>query len=336
MLNPILVERTRGGIVESFHRGAIVAVDIEGNIIFSVGNPFQITFARSAMKLFQVIPLLELGLHEKYGFTLEEIAIMCGSHNGEEEHIRVVNSILNKININADALRCGCQQPYLSSDRNKLCKEDLEPTQLHNNCSGKHAGFLALCLGTENGLDGYLEASHPIQERIKQVVSEMYEYPIEKLICGIDGCSAPVYAMPIYNQAIAYKNLVYPSKYSNERQTAINIIIEAFEKYPYMIAGKKRYCTELLEVAGDKIIGKTGADGVYCLANKEDRVGVCIKIDDGSMGPQYNVAQSLLKHFNWLSDKQSNELSKYLVEPNYNWNKIEVGEVRVNEELFSS
>lgn len=334
MSNPILVERYRNEVLESFHRGVICIVDAQNHIVFSVGDVEQICYPRSALKLIQIIPLLESGAVEHFGFTLEEIAIMCGSHNGEEEHLGVVNSILAKIGLNKNDLKCGIQYPTLNEDRNKLIIAHKSPEHIHNNCSGKHSGFLALCkyLGLDTAT--YMEASHPIQVMIKKIASELHEYPEEKMVTAVDGCSAPIFSFPVYNQAIAYKNLTNPVQFSEKRQKAIHTIVEAVTSYPFMIAGKERYCTDLMNLCGKRIFGKTGADGIFSIGFIEEKLGCCIKIDDGLMGPQYAVAQKLIELSGIFNENQLQSLNYYADQPIKNWNKIETGKMCVNEEVF--
>jgi L-asparaginase II len=333
--NPILVERYRGPVLESFHRGVICLVDQDGEILFSAGNVQQMCYPRSALKLFQVIPLFESGAVKAFGFTPKEIALMCGSHNGEKEHVEVVEGILSKIGLNRKALQCGAQYPTLTEDRNTFIKEDIHPGDIHNNCSGKHAGFLAYCVHNGLDTDSYLSTEHPLQKAIKKVTAEMNEYPEEKLQTGLDGCSAPIFALPVYNQAVGYKNLIHPDKFSNVRQDACRVIIEAITQYPYMLAGKGRYCTEMMEVCGSKVIGKTGADGVYSLGFKSEGWGCCIKIDDGLMGPQYTVAQELISALKLFPENVLKPLEHYIKSPQVNWAKKETGITCVNTEIFA-
>ena len=334
MSNPILVERYRDKVLESFHRGVICLVDRDNHIVFSVGDVEQVCYPRSALKLIQILPLLESGAVEKFGFTIEEIAIMCGSHNGETEHLRVVNSILSKIGMDKSALKCGAQYPTLNEDRNKLIKADRSPEHIHNNCSGKHAGFLALCKFLGLDTESYMEPSHPIQKMIKTIAAEVHEYPEQKMVTAMDGCSAPIFSFPVYNQAIAYKNLTDPHKFSEKRQKAINTVVEAVTSYPFMVAGTDRYCTELMDICGKRTFGKTGADGIYSIGFIQEKMGCCIKIDDGLMGPQYAVAQSLMEKTGIFTEEQLKSLHHYADETLKNWNKFETGKAVVNEEVL--
>lgn len=333
-LNPILVERWRADVLESFHRGVICMVDGDGKVIFEAGDTGQVCYPRSALKLFQILPLLESGAVDEFGFTMEEIAIMVGSHNGEAEHLRVVESILKKIGMPSKALQCGAQYPTLTEDRNALIKADKEPNDLHNNCSGKHAGFLAWCIYGGFETEGYLETSHPLHKAILDVTAEMHEYPAEKMTVGLDGCSAPIFSLPVYNQAVGFKNLLNAERFGEKRKQSCDIVIKAMTEYPFMVAGHKRYCTELMQVCGSRVFGKTGADGVYSLGFIEEKIGCTIKIDDGLMGPQYNVAQAILEKTGIFEPEVLKKLHPYMEAPIINWAKKKTGVNKVNEKAF--
>ncbi len=309
-MNPILVEVIRGEVVESFHRGVICVVDKDGKVIYSVGDINQMAFPRSAMKYFQHLPLLVSGAFEKLNLTLEDLAIMCGSHNGEKIHEDLVTKILGNLNLGEVDLQCGAQAPTLKKDLYALIKADKNPTQLHNNCSGKHSGFLAWCKSHNEDTKTYLSASHPLQQEIKKYIAQFYEVAEDELLMAIDGCSAPIYGMSMYKQAIAYKNLI-SNQQSEEINAACKKIVDAVTTYPELVAGSQRYCTDLMKVTNGRIVGKTGADGVYCLSIPEKNWGIAIKIDDGKMGPQYQVAQELLIKFNLISQQEADKLNPY-------------------------
>ncbi len=335
MENPILVEVFRGGVLESFHRGSICVVNEEGEIVFQLGNPQQICYPRSAMKFVQAIPLIAMGGVEKFGFTEEEIAIFCGSHNGESRHLEVVRSILHKIGSTEQDLNCGAQYPTHKKDADQLVRTDTKPSAVHNNCSGKHAGMLALCKLLGHSTTDYLAPKHPIQLLILEYVSKFYAYPIEKMVCALDGCSAPVYSIPVYNQALCFMNLVNPVNFGENEQVACKTLMAALGKYPFMVAGSKRYCTDLMELCAPQIIGKTGAEGVFCMGFPEQKLGVCIKIDDGKMLPQYNVAQAMVEASGLFSKEHLITLHHYATEELKNFNKLYTGEISVKAELFA-
>lgn len=311
-MNPILVELVRGGITESFHRGVVCVVDEHGDVIFSVGDIKQVCFPRSALKYLQHIPLLTSEIFDHYNFTSKELSLMCGSHNGEDQHVEVVNGVLAKIGLDPTCLKCGAQNPTRKSDWIKLIKNGDFAQAVHNNCSGKHAGFLAFNAFHNLDTSNYLSSEFELQRKIKECVAHFAELETSELTEGMDGCSAPTYAMPVYNQALMYKNLVAPNnKISTEEQNAAKRIIAAVAEYPEMIAGTKRYCTDLMKVTNGRIIGKTGADGVYCLAIPEKKWGISIKVDDGKMGPQYQIAQSVLLELGLLSEEEATMLNPY-------------------------
>lgn len=326
--NPILVEVVRGGLVESFHRGVICVVDENDQVIFQMGDIHQLCYPRSAMKLLQVIPLIESGALAHFEFSLEEIAVMCGSHNGEESHVRVVQSILKKIGLEAPQLRCGAQYPSSRHTTNELIRQHKKPEAIHNNCSGKHAGMLAMCVFMGWDTESYILPDHPLQQRIKTVCAEMYAYPAEKMITALDGCSAPIFSVPVLHQAIAYKNLVYPISFAASRQGACETIIAAVSAYPHMVAGTGRYCTDMMQITAPHIIGKTGAEGVFCMGFTEKKWGVCIKVDDGEMGPQYAIAQQIIEDSGCFKPEQLSGIHHYANDEIKNFNQLVTGETR--------
>ena len=335
-MNPVLVEVYRGDVLESFHRGVVCIVNERNEIVFSTGDPQQVCYPRSAMKLLQVLPLIEHGGIDRFGFTLQEIAVMCGSHNAEPEHIEAVSSILNKIGLDKDALNCGPQYPSSKKDANELIRHDRKPHHIHNNCSGKHAGMLAMCALMSWPPGDYINPQHPLQQLIMETCSKLYEYPKEKMTTALDGCSAPVYSVPVYNQAVAYKNLAGNAAFSASLQQACKVVLDAVSAYPFMVAGSKRYCTDMMNITAPAIVGKTGAEGVFCMSFTEQKLGVCIKIDDGKMLPQYNVAQAVVNASGLFTPEQLQPLQHYLRNDITNFNKLLTGEIRVNEELLTS
>ncbi len=331
MSNPILVEVNRGEVLESFHRGVICIVDQDNKILYSQGDTQQVCYPRSALKFFQQIPLLTSGAVEHFGFNEKEIALFCGSHNGEQEHVETVRGILAKIGLDESHLLCGPQMPTLKEDANALIKNDLPPLRIHNNCSGKHAGFLAYCVYKNWSTADYIDPKHALHQEILDVIADFHHYPKSQIQQGIDGCSAPIFAFPVYNQAVAYKNLVHPAQFDESVQKACNTMVDAIVKYPGMIAGKKRYCSDLMRLSEGKLIGKTGADGVYSIGIRDLNYGVCIKVDDGKMGPQYNIAQAVIEQLGILSEAANKELRSYVHQENKNFGGLVTGETNVSD-----
>jgi L-asparaginase II len=332
MTNPILIERTRGEVVESFHTGAICMVNNKGETIFSLGNHNQIAFTRSALKPFQSIPLVESGAADAFKLTEQELAVTCGSHNAEVEHLQAVNSILKKIGLDKSHLKCGAQIPTGRIPRNEMRNNEAKPEDIHNNCSGKHAGFLLLCKHFGWSIEDYLEEKHPSQLLIKETCAQLFEIEPNDFVLGEDGCSAPNYGTSLYQMAVGYKNLVSKS-HAEFRNKACKRIVDACLKHPLMVAGRERYCTEIIEASKGRVLGKTGADGVFCMAFPELGFGCAIKIDDGKMGPQYFVAQAII---NALGIELKDTLSQYVQSPVKNWNKHNVGIQRISGELKQS
>jgi L-asparaginase II len=324
-MNPIVVEVFRGNVVESFHRGVICVVNEAGEVIYSLGDINQVTFPRSAMKYFQHLPLLVSGAFDQLNLSLEDLAIMCGSHNGEKMHEDLVSKILGGLQLGESDLQCGAQAPTLKKDLYLMIKNDKDPSQLHNNCSGKHAGFLAWCKAHHADIKSYLSPNHPLQIEIKKYISMFYEVPENELILAVDGCSAPIYGMSVYKQAIAYKNLIANHFGDDKITESCKKIVSAVKKYPELVAGTHRYCTDLMKITNGRIIGKTGADGVYCLSIPEKKWGISIKIDDGKMGPQYQVAQELLLNLELITTEEYKLLDAYGESEIKNFAGIKVG-----------
>jgi L-asparaginase II len=324
-VNPILVTQNRGNIIESFHRGVVCVVDENKKVLFSVGNIHQPTYPRSALKLLQIIPLIESGAADFFQFTDQEIAVMCGSHNGEEQHVNTVQSILNKIGLDSSLLRCGAHPPFSILEAERFFRDNQTATGLHNNCSGKHAGFLALSVYMGAPLQDYLQPEHPVQKSILKSVMKMTEITHQPAR-AIDGCSAPIYALTPFQQSVGYMNLIKNSRTTTDEGRACLRIIDSVSTYPEMVAGADRYDTQMMQTIGDRVIGKVGAEGIFCLAFRNKGLGACIKIDDGKMLPQYLVAQKLIVQLESLSIEEKQTLSIWEDLKINNWNGIQTGE----------
>lgn len=300
----LLVEVTRGELVESVHRGAAAAVSADGRLLYQVGDPWLITHMRSSAKPMQIIPLLEGGGIERFGFSEDEVAVMIASHNGEPLHVATVQSILQKIGKTEADLACGAHYPTNKQETRAMKERGETPTQLHNNCSGKHSGMLALAVMNGWPTEGYYRPSHPVQQTIRQAVVEISGVPDERLITAVDGCSAVEFAMPLYHMALAYARLTDPkyADFSENRRAAINIATAAMRAYPVIIGGNPdpiRIDTVLMAQSNmgglRPLISKVGAEGVHCLgllpvaddalpahdAALGGGVGVAVKVADG-------------------------------------------------------
>lgn len=328
MTNPVLVEVTRGSRVESQHRGAYAVVDAEGGLVASAGEIDQPVFPRSAVKAFQALPLFESGAAERYQLTDAEIALCVASHSGEPEHAATAAAILKKAGLDQQALECGAHWPMGEAATRALAAAHQEPTALHNNCSGKHAGFLCFACAMDYDPKGYVGRSHPVQREIKIVCEEMTGALFGDEVCGTDGCSIPTYAAPLRGIAAGFAKLATGHGLGPQRAEAARRIFKAVAAHPFMVAGTGRFDTDAMTVLGERVFMKTGAEGVYCAAFPELGYGIALKIDDGATRASQAVMEALIAQFLPLDEDIKQKL-RALGEPHLrNWNKIDVGTVR--------
>ena len=287
-MNPeILAKAIRGETVESVHRGHLIVVDGSGETLFSLGNPETVTFWRSSAKSFQTIPVLKSGAAEAFDFTEQEIALACGSHSGEATHVEAAQRMLAKIGLSETDLRCGTHLPFDERRAAEMLKTGEQPTQLHNNCSGKHAAMLAFAKHTNADLETYELMENPVQQRILDCIAEFTDVPKDEIKIGIDGCAAPNFAVPISAMAKSFARLVFPPKtFDDETREACRRIVSATVAYPEMIGGTDRLDTMIMRAARGRIVSKIGAEGVYSAgvlpsAQYKTGLGIAFKIEDG-------------------------------------------------------
>ena len=302
-MSELLVEVWRGQMVESLHRGDVAVVDSHGNLLYYAGDPQRVTYARSSAKPLQALPMVESGAVDSFHMTDEEIALACASHSGEEQHVLRILAFLSRIGIPPEKLRCGTHAPYSQPAFELLLKRGEEYTAIHNNCSGKHSGMLAFAKFLNADLDSYLLLEHPIQQRILQVVSEMSEVNKDQIELGVDGCGVPVFGLPVQNLALAFAKLADPSELQPDRATAVRRIVTAMMKYPHLVAGTERFCTGLMEAGQGQVLGKAGAEGVYCAGIPAEGIGICVKVDDGNSRAAYPVVVETLRQLSLVSEE---------------------------------
>ena len=253
----------RGETMESLHRGHFIVVDGDGVLIRSAGDTGFFTYMRSAAKPLQALPFLTSGTADEYGFSDEEIALACASHSGEARHTRVAELMLQRTELSEAYLRCGTHLPFYEKEAERMMRAGEYPTQLHNNCSGKHAAMLATAKHIGADLATYDALENPLQQQILSAVAMMTEIPVSEIAIGIDGCSAPNFAMPLSAMAKSFANLVSPpAGFSEETQKACGRIVSAMVKFPELIGGSERLDTMLMQAAEGQIISKVGAEGV--------------------------------------------------------------------------
>jgi L-asparaginase II len=332
-----LVEVTRGTIVESVHWGVVAVVDASGRLVASFGDVHTISYLRSTAKPFQALPFVEMGGVEKFGLTDRELAVMCASHSGTDEHVKVLRGIHAKVGISEENLLCGMHPSYHEPTAKAMQMRGEPVSPFRHNCSGKHTGMLAHARLKGYPIEDYINPSHPVQKNIFRVFAEMTDFPQEKFGMGIDGCSAPVFAVPLYNAALAFARLCDPTGLAAERAVACRKITRAMSTNPDMVAGPDRFDTLLMEVAKGRLVAKGGAEayqGIGVLPGAmgpgSPALGITLKIADGDHGGRAvaTVAMEVMRQLGVLSADELAELKQFDRRPIYNWRHFEVGEIR--------
>lgn len=290
-----LVAITRSNRIECMHFGYICVTDTNGKIIYNIGDPETPVYLRSTAKPFQAIALVQSGALDKFNLSMEELAITCASHSGQDYHLATVQSILRKIGLSEEHLCCGSAMPYNQEASEALIRKGEKPSQLHNGCSGKHAGMLAVCRYYDYPAAGYCSPEHPVQKLIANIIAEMLGIEVGDIVIGLDGCGIPTFMVSMKQAAYLYSQLAAGISGSTGYKESLEIIQDAMKSYPRMISGDKEFCTELNACTLGKAIGKVGAEGMYCIALPEKRLGICIKITDGRERGLYPAAMHLLK-----------------------------------------
>lgn len=282
MANPVLVEILRGEHVESVHRGAVAVCDAAGRALLEIGNVAQPVFPRSAVKAIQALPLVESGAADALRFGDRELALACASHRGEAAHVELARSMLVGAGLDESALECGSHWPGNHDATIALARSGGMPTALHNNCSGKHSGFLCTC--THIGLEhqGYVSFEHPFQATIREVMESGTEAPHGAGNSAIDGCSIPTYAIPIGNLAPGFAKMATGERLSADRARAAKRLLSACMAEPFFVSGSDAADLSLMQAAPGRIFVKTGAEGVYCAAIPDLGLGIALKCDDGA------------------------------------------------------
>lgn len=307
-----VIEVYRDDIVESSHLGHAAIVNAEGKLLYYVGDWQRNTYARSSLKPVQTIPIIETGAAKYYDVTYKELSLFCSSHNSEPRHVATVNNLLKKVGLCERDLQCGTHIPFSSEVYYNLIKNNKEVTTLHNNCSGKHLGMLLSAKYLGESLDNYYDINHPVQQRILATISQVADYPLNKIDIGIDGCGTPVFALPLNKIAQTFAKLASPNVFSKQRKDAVINITQAMTKHSEMVAGKDRFCTDFMSIGNERFIGKLGAESVYCIGDRETGIGIAVKIEDGDYGRAlYPFVMEILLQLGLISLSQLQKLKKY-------------------------
>lgn len=335
MQNPVTVEVTRGKLVESRHRGLGVVVDGDGKTVFSFGEADALVFPRSACKAMQALPLIESGAADAYGLSTSELALSCSSHSGEDAHVATAASMLSKAGRDLSALECGA---HWASDPTVLIHQARtieKPTALHNNCSGKHSGFVCTCVHAGFEVKGYIDYDHPLQQEIRGTMEVLTGSVIGHEACGTDGCSIPTYAVPLKGLAHGFAKMVTGNTLSAERAKASRRLMEACMAEPFYVAGTNRACTKLMQIAPGKIFAKTGAEGVFVAALPEQGLAMAVKCEDGTTRAAEAMIFALISRYFEKGGEVHEKLLSMANKSMSNWNGMHVGDVRVADAMFA-
>ncbi|GAB3794393.1 asparaginase [Virgibacillus kimchii] len=333
-LKPIHVYR--GDYVESAHDVHIAVVSPQEDLLAYYGDPNRLTFARSSMKPFQAVPIVESGAMEAYNLTDRELSLFCASHSGEAFHRNGAAEVLRKIGLKESDLQCGTHIPRDIESYNQLMREGKQLTPFFSNCSGKHAGMLAGVKKQDMDVASYRELSHPYQQQILEVIADVSDFAKEEIKISVDGCGVPVHRIPLNQLALAFSRLAAPQKWtrgSEKRKEALKHIRDAMVNYPEMVAGTKRFDTDLMNVFQGRIVAKGGAEGVHCFGDRETGVGVAVKIDDGNARGTSVASMEVLRQLNIGDPSAWDQLDTYYRAPVLNARDEKIGVVRSAFEL---
>jgi len=319
------VEVTRGAVVESRHRVHVAVVDAGGRLRAFAGDPDRVTFLRSAAKPLQALPLVEDGAFDRYGMTLPELALCCGSHSGSAAHTRVAEAILEKAAVTSDALACGPHPPFDDEARRGLEEAGLEPGRLHNNCSGKHAGMMMLARAHGWDPEGYHRPEHLVQQRVLSEVARWTQVPPEAIGVAVDGCGVSCFALPLRHMALGFARFAAAAR-AGERGPAT--VFQAMVEHPEMVAGEGRVCTELMRVAGGRLFAKTGAEGMYCVGVPGAELGIALKVEDGAARAIAPAVLGVLRELDLISEDDFGALHPFVYPELLNTRGEPVGQVR--------
>jgi L-asparaginase II len=326
-----LAEVIRGGSVESVHVGSVAVVDKHGDLLYYAGEPDLPTFTRSSIKPFQALPFLRDGGPAKFGYGSRELALLCASHSGEAMHTDTVQGMLQQAGCDEHHLRCGCHPPLHYAERTPPANATFN--QLHNNCSGKHAGFLAWCVQHGQPLDNYVDPAHPLQQAIRSSLADVAGVMPDALAQGVDGCSAPNFALPLSRLAYAYARLaqgdrdaVYGSLFGD--------LFNAMTAHPELVSGTGRSDLAFMQSAPGDWVAKVGAEAVQAIGVRSAGIGIALKVADGNSRALYPAAVAVLRQLGLLSAGDSSPLARWERPQLHNFRGLHTGEVRASVRLL--
>lgn len=326
-----LIDLTRADTLECQHFGSVAVVDTRGKLLAHAGDPYWLAFSRSTLKALQALPFLEAGGPRHFGFGDPQIAMLCASHNGEDMHVAAVQGMLEKTGLTYKSLRCGCHVPGIFSQPEVAPPADLAYDERHNNCSGKHAGFLAYCVQHGLSLNDYIAPDHPLQQAIRRDVAQAVGMDANDLKMGIDGCSAPNYAMPLAHLARGYARLASGARkggYEGEFGESFLALSEAMTAHPELVSGTGRNDLAFMRAGRGDWVTKIGADGVQVVASKSRGEAFALKVIDGNKPALHAATVEVLEQLGWLEAAQRAELKPWRAQAIINARGLQVGERR--------
>jgi L-asparaginase II len=330
MRTPSVVEVTRGSTVESVHRLSIAVVDASGALRAAAGSPDRVVFARSAVKPLQAVPLVADGVLRRYGWGDAELALACASHSGEARHVELARSMLASLGLDEDALACGAHAPFNDAAARTLRERRERPGRLHNNCSGKHAGMLGLASAHGWSIAGYHTREHPVQLRMLEEMSRWSGVAQDRIEVGIDGCGVATFAVPLRALARTFAALAAGARSAAGVEARV---VGAMTRYPELVGGTGRLCTELMRMTGGRIFAKVGAEGVYCAGAPGAELGIAIKVEDGAKRAAEPALIEVLRLLGLIGDEEMMQLESFTNPPILNTRNEVVGALRARVRL---
>ena len=331
MTNPVLAEVLRGNVVESRHRGILCVSDAAGGQVITLGDVDAPVFPRSAVKSIQALPFVESGAADAYGFGNKELAMACASHNGEPEHAALAQSMLERAGLDESDLECGTHWPTRQQTLIDLAGQNRKPNQFHNNCSGKHSGFLCTCAHSGIAHNGYVKREHWLQETVRDAMEDVTGAKHDPAMSGTDGCSIPTYAIPLSSMARGFAKMATGEGLSTERAKAAGRLFAACMDEPFYVAGSDRADTRIMQAAPGRIMVKIGAEGVFCGAVPELGLGFAIKCEDGAARAVEAIVARVLEILLRGDEQLASKLEEIANPVFTNWNGIKVGGIRTPE-----
>jgi L-asparaginase II len=325
--NPILAETIRGNWVENRHRGAYVVVDASGKIIAQAGDIERAIFPRSAIKSMQALPIFAREAEGKFHHSDEELALACASHHGEEAHVATASGLLGRLGLSAADLECGAHPPTNPAAREALREEGAEPSPLHNNCSGKHAGMLSVALAMGVPTSGYVGREHAVQQEVRAAVEAVIGEALSEDRCGTDGCSIPTYAAPLRAFALGFARMATGAGLPPNLARAAQRLLDAATKHPHLVAGTGHADTLIMGAFAGRVMQKIGAEGVQCGAIRDKGWGYALKCDDGHMAASQAMLAGLMLKIADPDAAQSRVLEQLARQPIKSVRGAQVGEL---------